>query len=293
MQTFSHQTTVIPLSFPLSWDPSDLSSVTLQIADVDGNELQAATGVSLYTATTLAEDVHVYEDSITLADDAEGLSIGDHIRITGIYGYEDHVVKGFDTETKLVTLERATEIDFEEGAFVYRLSAIATVDFSNTDTYPSGIQLVLTWTPTGTGSPITEQAEVEGFAQVDVAGLAADLQVMFPRAYEALKSPADRLDRMVRICTEEIRDALAIRGCDIARIKDQRRLTPLISAAVAYHWSLNGDVALQDERETLGQYYSATLENFAKLPLWVDLDGDGKQEEGETQDYPLFFERNW
>jgi hypothetical protein len=294
MQTFTNSTTTIPLVFPRGWDPATLTAVTLQIADKDANELQAATATALYTAAALATGgADQFASSFTLAAGAGALIPGDFIRLSGVSGYEDHVVKGYDATTRTVVIELVLGRDFEAGAKVYRLSTIATVDFSDTDDYPPGIQLVLTWTPTGSGDVFTERAEIDDRVQLDVAELSADFAALYPRAWQALKEPQDRFDRILRMAQDELRLVLSSRGLDPTRLVDQRLLSPPLMATLARFWLINGDEKMEDERKILESNYSAQIERLCNLPVWVDSDIDGVEDTDETTSHPQQYERVW
>jgi hypothetical protein len=215
------------------------------------------------------------------------------VRIKGVLGYEDHTVKGYDAVNNIVTFEEHLDRDFEIGAIVNRLSAISTVDFSDTDTYPPGIQIVLTWIPAGTGASFSDLGEIEADDQIDLASFIVDLKAVYPRAYDALTKPSDRIDTVIRIAQDHMRLSLASRGLDIARVKDQRLLTSPLVDLVAYLWARGGDVASADERDAIGKAYSASLSELCSLPLWVNNNGDGIRQDTEIQDYPVYFERVW
>lgn len=293
MRTFTNQTTEIYLEYPESWEPGDLTAITIQIDDVAGNELLAATPAGLYTQSTLDSDALRYTRSITLADGSEDLAVGDMIRIGGILGNETHVVKGWDSANLVAELEDFVDRNYEAGATVDRLSAVATVDFSDADVYVPGIQMVLTWTPTGTGGALTELAEIESFVQIDVASFVRDFSAIYHRAYTALRSPNDRLQTVIRLAQDELRLALASRLLDIGRIKDQTLLNPPLMALVAKMWAMDGDEQTSDESDKYSRAYSAALEMLCQHPVWVDLDNDGVQDNGETNSHPLIFERQW
>jgi hypothetical protein len=294
MQTFTNSTTSIPLVFPQGWDPSTLTGVTLQIArKTDAEELQAATATALYTATALDDDADQFASSFELADGAGALVSGDIIRLSGVSGYEDHIVKGYDATSRTVEIELVLGRDFEEGAAVYRLSTIATVDFSDTDDYPPGTQLVLTWTPTGSGDVFTERAEIDDRVQLDVAEFSADFAALYPRAWKALHEPQDRFDRILRMAQDELRIVLSSRGLDPTRLVDQRLLSPPLMATLARYWLINGDEQMEDERKIIESNYSAQIERLCNLPVWVDSDIDGVEDTDETTSHPQQYERVW
>lgn len=302
MKTLTNQTTLLTLDFPRTWKPESLTELSIQIADVDGNELLAADEVPLYVSTTLSADARRYTRSIVITDPEEeeeedpvssALKTGDLIRIVGILGYEDHVVKGYDVANTTAELEDYLDRDFEAGAAVYRLSAEYTVELSDIDVFVPGLQIVITWTPIGTGDIVTELAEIETTSQIDVAAFTRDFSALYPRAYNALKNPADRLDTILRLAQDELRMTLTSRGLDIARVKDQRLIAPPLMALVALKWSLGGDEKTADEQVVMSKAYSAALETFCQMPIWVDSDGDGEQGEDEVEDHPVYFERVW
>jgi len=291
MRTLTNTTTSIRLEFPRTWEPSDLTGVTIQIADTAGTELLSAAAASLYTATTLDGDARRFVRSITLAEGSGDLEIQDLIRIVGVLGYEDHTVKGYSSLD--AELENHVDRDFESGAAVYRLHCVATVDLSDTDDFPIGQQLVITWTPTGTGGVLTELAEIEGAIQVDIADFTRKFSASYKRAYSALSSPEDNLDTIIEIAQDELRTDLTDRGLDITRIKDQGLITPPLMALVAVIWARDGDDNTADEYERYGQAYSAALEKLCRLPVWEDSDSDGIKDTGEVQTHPANFERIW
>lgn len=293
MRTLSNTTTKIHFGFPRTWDPSSLTDVTLGISSAAGVELAPSESVDIYAEASLENDAHRYARSVTLAEGSESLYVGDLVRIAGILGYEDHTVKGWDEDNLTVELEDHLDRDFEAGATVNRLSVIASVDLSDTDVFPPGIQMVLTWTPTGTAAPVTQMAEIEATIQMDLASFITSLKALYPRAYDALIKPADRLDTVIRLAQEELRLTLASRGLDITRIVDQRLLTPSLTALVALMWARGGDEQTADEQAVMSQAYSATLESLCLHPIWIDSDGDGIKEDDEVGMYPAVFERIW
>lgn len=293
MRTLTNQTTAISLGYPRTWEPADLTEVAFRIDDTDNNELLDDDTASLYTEAALDVAANRYAREITLEAGSEDLEIGDLIRITGVLGYEDHTVKGYDSDNLVAELEEHVDRDFEAGATVHRLSAVATVDLSDTDTFPPGIQMVITWTPTGTGAPLTELYEIESGLQIDVASFTEEFKALYHRAYKALKDPADRLDTIIRLAQNELRMTLASRLLDIARIKDQRLIAPPLMALVAEMWARDGDKETSDEHQKYTRAYSAALESLCLNPIWVDLDDDGTQDDGEVGSHPVSFERNW
>jgi hypothetical protein len=306
MNTYTNATDSLKLEFPRTWDPALLTKLTVQVADFDGVDLFVdPIEADLYTPATLSLDSRRYSRTITLTedevdeDDPEDVPIlfelhaGELIRIVGIQGFEDHVVKGWNPTTLSAELEEAVDRDFEAGAIVYRLSASAAVDFSDTDDFPAGLQMVITWTPTGTGGPLTRLAEIEESLQADLADFTTKFRALYKRAYKALTSPENNLDTVLDSAKDELRTDLLDRGLDISRIKDQRILTPPLMAQVALMWARDGDENTADEMRVYQKAYSAAFEKLCRKPVWQDANGDGVNDGAEVEVHPAQFERNW
>jgi hypothetical protein len=286
---------ILTFEFPQEWNPSDLDGLTIQIADRDGNELLAASAATLYSETTLDSDTSRYSFSIILADGSGALSPGDHIRISGVLGYEDHVVKGWSPSDLTATLEGFIDRDFEAGATINRLCAVADIDVSDTDTFSAGKELVITWTPAGTGSPSTELGIISQHIQVEPEGFALYFRSLYPRAYEGLIKPWGRMDEVKAAAIEEVRDRLLEKDTrfDISLVRDQSILRPAIAAACAVNWTLNGDKNINDERKYYERRLEQCIERLSKLPVWVDLDDDAVQDDDETIAHPQIFYAGW
>lgn len=293
MQTLTHATESIGIGFPRSWDPAELSAVSVTLEDLATGDTLLTASAQLYPAAALAFDARRYSTDIILTEGASALHAGDLIRISGGGGSEDHTVKGWNSSTRTVTLEGIADIEFEAGSTVHRLSAVAAVDLSDTEVFPAGTQLLVTWTPSGAGSKFTQICEVEESSQVDIAGFTSDFKALYSRAYGALTKPENRLDTIIRLARGELRLDLESRFLDIARIKDQTLIAPPLMAKVAEMWARDGDEQTSDELVKYQRAYSAALKSLCKNPIWVDLNGDGKQDAGEVDTYPEQYEMVW
>eukprot|EP00918_Siedleckia_nematoides_P001702 GHVU01004038.1.p1 GENE.GHVU01004038.1~~GHVU01004038.1.p1 ORF type:complete len:294 (+),score=31.22 GHVU01004038.1:747-1628(+) len=293
MRILSNKVETLRLAYPYEWTASDLTGLTLTVNDNAGNELAAASAASLYSDTTLDDDATEYASSVVLADTAGDLVPGDLISITGINGREVHTVKGFDNVTKTVQLEVMIDRAFEGGAAVSRLSATIDIDLSLVTTFSLGLSLVLMWTPAGTGAPFKELARMEPYAQINLAEFEEDFKAIYPRAYDVLIKPADRLGTVLRLAQRELANNLKSRGLDAARIVDQSLIAPPLMALVAKAWTRGGDDDLIEERKDLESEYSAAFETLCNQPLWVDSDGDNIEESGEVESHAVDFERTW
>lgn len=294
MQTLTQKENAVAIEFPSTWDPASLTDVKLHIiAPSDGEVLESDIETSLYTPTTLASTAGRYTQSLVLTAGAAALEIDDPIRIVGAAGREDHRVEGYDASTRTVTLTKPVDRGFEIGSTVYRLSAKAVIDLADTETYPAGLRAILKWVPEGSGAPYTEVIEVEGFDQSHLSGLRADLEAFYPRTFDALTIPEDRLPRFERAAIEELRLELQTRGLDISRVRDQSILLPVVSALIAYRQVRPGDFRTAEERRELGIDYAQALKRLCKHPIWQDADGDLTEDIDETTSRRLIFKRSW
>lgn len=296
--TYTNSTSVIKIDFPELWDPADLSAATLQIADNLAVELVAAAAVDLYTATALDADVTRYSNTVTLAAAAGDLVSGDVIRIVGAGGHEDRVVKGYSTTTKIVTLEQILDNEYAEDDAVHRLSGSIDVDFSNTTTFPLGQQMVLTWTPTGTGDAFTQLAQIGSTIQVDIEGFAVGFRALFRRAYDGLTKPEDRLDTVLTEAQKTLGRQLIARRLDITRVMDQDLLAPSLRLLCAISFARGGELSdttpsLKDELEEWKNEYSAEFELLCTNPTWVDDDMDNVEDDGETVMHEYYPRKAW
>lgn len=293
MKTYTRNTDKISVELPKTWDFSQLTDVTLQISDVAGNETMASTSCELYTPTTVASSASRFDKEVYLDIAAEDLKPGDSIRLVGINGYEDHIVKGYDSINKIVIFEIVLDRDFEDGSQVYRTNTSCDVDFSSTTTYPAGIQLVLTWEPAGTGNSFTSVCEVEGTKQPDTSSFYEKLRALYPRAYDGLISPTNIIATIYSLAQDEVRMIFTSRGLDISRVVDQELLTPVLLHTVARLWCLNGDAATKDEFDKISTEQSNSIERLLTLPIWQDTNRDKVQQTEEVQDRPHYFEKAW
>lgn len=301
MDTYTNSTVLINIDFPETWDPSDLTGLTLKINDHDASDppLMTATAATLYTATTLGADVSRYLDEVTLAAAAGNLQPGDVIRIVGAAGKEDRTVKGYDSTTKVATLEQIVDNEYADGDAVYLLSASVTVDFSSLTTFPLGERMVFTWTPTGTGAPFTQLAEIAATVQVDIEKFDLTFRALFRRAYDGLKKSEDRLGTVFEEAQKLLRRKLVSRHMDITRVMDQDVLAPCLRLLCAIMWATGGELSegdgptLKDELAEWRKEEISEFELLCSLPIWVDKDFDNIEDDGETVSHEYYSRKAW
>lgn len=291
--TYNNSAVNLHFEFPENWKAADISSVSLTINDKDGEELAAASNLTLYTATTLDEDVSSFLSSLPLDSGAGALVPGDRISIAGIVGEEKRFVKAYDATNTTVEVTEILDNDHAEDAAVIGLFGNIEIDFSNTTTFPAGQELVLIWSPTGSDDgDITELAQI-AITSLNVAGLSEDFLILYPRAHDAFTTPTDNLSKMMDIAKRQIRQELLSHNMDFYRIIDQDITAPAIMAKMAYLWCLNGDIDKEDERKHISQEYDRQITILTSLPIWTDTNQDLKEDESEVNDHIPTFQKGW
>jgi len=294
MRQLRHGSSAQPIHFdlPAEWDPTLLSALSVAVNDRDGAVLMSADAATLYTATTLDGAVSRYSDEITLASGAGALKIGDALLLVGAEGELRAIVKGWDNATKTAQLEAFTELEFADGDAVYGTFADYSLDVSDTDVYTAGIVIELIWTPTATGRIISQQVQVSN-SVLDIAGLELQFQDAYERAYDAFKSPRDKFDRMVKQAERQLSNELEADGLDIQRIVNQDDITPMVMAAMARAWVMNGDKDSEDERMHIGAEYDRQIGILKKMVISTDDNQDGVEDDDEVGAHPHIFQPGW
>jgi hypothetical protein len=288
---YNNAAETIRLAYPHSWDPADITGLTLTINDRSGNELASAAPATLWTSTTLDGAVSAYATSLTLDAGADDLEPDDLIMLVGAGGKEIQTVRGYDSATKIVTLDSVLRNGYSDGDAVYGMFATIEVDLSDTDVFPAGKELVLIWTPAGTGAPFTETGAVSKYRQIDSAGFEGLFRDLYPRAHLGLTQPRNRLPSVLRIAKQEIKTRLLAKDptFDITKIRDQDLLKPSLMASCAVIWARDGDQVLEDERKEYKDVLLTAIETLAALPIWIDPDEDNIQDAGEISAHPPIF----
>jgi hypothetical protein len=290
---YNFATNTLRLEFPDEWEPADISGITLAIHDRDGTELYAATSVTIYTATTLDDDVEAYLSEFVLASGAGAVSPGDILWIDGVAGPERQTVKGYDSTTRTVTVESILDNAHEDGDAVYPCwGTSGSIDTTTVATWTAGLPVTLTWTPTGSGQAFKELAEVSKIS-LAVEGLERRFEAIYGRAYDDLRTPADKFGIFREESERQLRLELSSNGLDMDRIMDNDVIAPVLMAKMAFLWTLNGDENKTDERQAISSEYEALLAQLLKNPIWTDVDQDGIQDTDEVTDHDPIFLPAW
>ncbi len=285
-------TTVIRFEFPAEWDAESLTGLTLTINDNAGAELLAAANATLWTQTTISADADRFASTLTLATGADDLDAGDPILLCGIAGNEIHRVKEYDSANLVPTLERILDNDHDSGDEIWGLFATRSVVTTTVATYPAGKVVTFVWTPTGTGQPVTELYQI-AVSALDIEGLQKRFSRLYPRAYESFTKPINRLDDMVIEAELQVRQELLSRGFDIQRLVDSEIIAPVLMAKMAFLWTFDGDEQIKDERDFYAQQYDTQIGVIENLPVWIDQNQDGVDDEGESTTHNHIFQKGW
>ncbi len=289
---YNFETNTLRCEFPDEWSPADITGVTLTITDRAGNELQEATACTLYTATTLDEDVAIYQDEIQLVSGAGALAKGDEILIDGAAEAERRRVQGYDSTSRIATLETILNEAHEDLDAVYPCWVTSdAIDTTTVATWTAGLPVTLLWTPAGSGQAFTELAEVSKFS-LAVEGLEARFRAVYRRAWDDFQTHGT-FTIMREEAERQLRVELEGESCDYNRIVDNDLIAPVLMARMAYLWTLNGDENKTDEREAIGKEYNALFSQLIKNPIWTDTDQDLIEDDGEISDHQPIFLKGW
>jgi hypothetical protein len=283
---------VLRFEFPVEWDPSDLTAVSLTILNRKAVELLAATSVTLFADTTLNGAVDKYSSTIVLDSGTDALAIGDQIRLTGIEGSEVCQVKAYDSATYTAELEEILQNDYANGDTVQGLFGDITVDTTATTTFTTGLELTLLWTPTGTGLPTRELAMISK-TELDIVGMRKRFQTKYPRAYNGLKDPVDRLNDVLVEAEVEVGEELKANLIDIQRLPDQDGIALAIMTKAVLIWLLDGDKDKEDERKFFLNQYEKHIGFLTREALWTDDNQDNVEDAEEVDDHEPLFGRSW
>jgi len=285
-------TNALRLELPAEWDAKLLSGLTVGAKDNDGNVLLAPAAATLYTATTLDGAVSRYADDIVLDSGADALNIGDSIVLSGPSGEEVRRVQSYVAATFTAKLESAVDHEYDDEDDVYGRFATYTLDTTTIATWTLALPFVLTWTPTGTGMPITQTARISKSA-LNLAGLYSRFKSKFPRAYKAFTIPVDKFEAMRDEAQTEVAAEALYDNLDIERIVDQDVIISTIMAKMAWFWCLQSDDDMETERQTLANEYEKKYSVMMKSAIWSDDNQDEKKDEDEVTDHEHYFENGW
>ncbi len=289
---YSSSAAPIHFDFPVEWSAGDLSALTLAVYDEDGNVLQAADPVTLYTDTSLEGAAAQFASEIELDSAAAALAAGDVLEIHGTSAVEVVRIKGLDVTNDTYELESILDNAYDDNDVVIARFANYDLDISTVATFTAGIVLTLVWTPTGTGRQITTMRQV-AVSALDVAGLRRNVLDVYPRVYRAFTQPTDKFDRMAQVAERQLGNECSDRGIEIQRVVDQDRMIDVISARMAWLWALGGDEDMIDERKVLGVEDAKQTKWLLSQPVFTDDNQDKIKDDGEYTSREYLPSKGW
>lgn len=292
---YGNDSELIRIEFPYHWDPSSISAITLGIKDNAGNELLSASAATIWTPSSVDGTIDAFSNSFTLDTGATAVSQGDRLLISGASGGEEKVVKGYNSTSKIVTVSSIFQHGHSDGDDVFAMWATIEVDLSDTAKFTQGLEMVFTWTPTGTGTPFTEVGYIAKYDQADFPGLTGLFQSIFPRAYFALAAKKERLSEVVQTAVREVKNRLLEKDAtfDIDRLVNPSEANLAVASACAYFWALGADEDLEDERKAYLASLDREINGMCSRPIWIDDNRDRIEDPLETKDRPMTFHKGW
>ena len=193
----------------------------------------------------------------------------------------------------MIEIETIVDNPYDAGDSVYLLECTYTLDTTDTDSYQKTGEYKVSWSPVGTGIDSSDIYQILA-ESLQIDGFELSFKSIYPRAYDALFQPVNRLKEVLSAAEERLYGDLICDNLDMYSVKDKRVMKPVLMACVAYLWCLNGDDTLEDERKELKVDYSSRLASLKKMPIWIDSNADDIKDETEVQDHgPSFYERVW
>ena len=191
----------------------------------------------------------------------------------------------YTTSTKVVTTKEWINHAHASGATVYGRWLPASVDFSSTTLFPTGEELVFLWTGFDTDDlPFQTTGEIMR-ASVGGSDLQTRFTSLYPHYWDRVK---EDWDTHQDAAFEELRMAFLANRRDIEKLVESYSITALWLAQIAYSVAWAGGDADEAERVAMRTRRDELLAAFNALPLWIDDDQDGIEDEDETspQDRP-------
>jgi hypothetical protein len=287
---YNSDSNVLLFDIPPDWDFQNLDSITLQVKNVSGTELQAATSIGSLYSNTLGSAASSGDNSIVLNTDT-AIIAGYRIRIQVDNGIpEDRTVISYTSATKTVVLDTVLDYDHAAGAFIYPITVSATLDTTTVASYPKNAQLQLIWNSDLAVAPYTELAEIAQASEFSPSDFDREFAALYPREYENAR---ERLTDLRTIAEDRLKDRLYTRGMNMERVKDQRAIMPVLLSLTRW---LTIQGYGDDWEFEIGQAWDNYLRDFedlCALPIWVDDNQDDIQTEDEFYVFePLMFGRN-
>ena len=290
----------LELEYPSHWAAQSITGVTVGIKDTSANELLAAQAATLWDGTLLADASRMGMYIDVAATTAPRLGARYRIHETtaaDVANNEDVVCTDFevlDTDQYRIHLAREVQFDHSTGENVWGCYATYSADFSDTDDYSKGKELVFTWTPAGSDDlPYTEMAEIAS-AALATSNLWQKFETLYHTEWERISGRGnEKLNELEKLLSDMFRAEFRARSLDMNRIVDQDLLTSGMLKFTRMTILTGGgdaeETELANARKEWNMWFRAICENRV---IWEDIDQDGVREQGEEQTHGFgVFER--
>jgi len=192
-----------------------------------------------------------------------------------------------------VQLESILDNAHDEDEKVWGLFGTYTLDTTTIADYPKGQICTFLLTPDNGDSPFTVFRQVAA-SSLELTGLRGEFMDGYPRYYDLLTNPVDRLARVQQQAERHVYNWCLSEGLDIQRLVGQTVILDAVMTRMAYLALNSGDVQTDDERKFLSAEYESQLGIILKLPLWTDDNQDNIEGDGETSTHiPTFSGKTW
>jgi hypothetical protein len=283
---YNNSAATLRFEYPPNWVAQTITGINIQITDLDGTDLLAATAATLWTATTLSAAASVGDSTITLT--AATLSPGDRLEIAAsASGPKEQIeVRSYNSSTKVVTLARDLRFAHANTTAVKGLFATYDLDTSTVATWPKSKQVVLIWIPAGSDDlPHHERGEVANF-DFGVPDFEERFRALYPTEAMVLAHRGhDGFGKHYQETLRHLRVHLWSRGLHLERVKNTEIVAPSMFALARLLVVRGGGDKLAHEQDAAEKEFRAQFEVLTSEPIWVDQDQDDARDDAEIDDY--------
>lgn len=271
--------------YPPNWDAQTITGINIQITNLEGSDLLAATAATLWTATTLASAAAVGDSTITLT--AATLSPGDRLEIAAsASGPKEQIeVQSYNSSTKVVTLARDLRYAHANSTAVKGLFATYDLDTSTVATWPKSEQVLLIWIPAGSDDlPHHERGEIASF-DFAIPDFEQRFRVLYPTEAMVLARRDDGFRKHCLETMKQLRIHLWSRGLHLERVQNTEVVAPCALSLARLLVVNGGGDKLAHEQDAALNEFTRNFEILCSNPIWVDSDQDNAREDDEIDDY--------
>lgn len=283
---YNNSAFTIRLEYPIGWDASSITGVTLAVANDEGGALLAASACTLASDTTMSSGTSVGDTTATIGTGVQTYLPGDRILLpTSNNGpSEEAEIQSYNSSTGVITFKRALRYAHAAGT-IKALFCTYDLDTSTVATWEKGLQVVLTWTPAGSDDiPLKERGEIVSFA-LGFPDFTQRFKILYPREYRIKEDTIQEIFDEAKIAVQM---DLSSRDLNLDRLVDTAFILPAIMAKARWLITMSGGDKWADERETARDEYNRLIEIVTNQPIWTDDNQDGVQDDVEIDDYAGF-----